>query len=234
MDTNKIPQVIFEDNHILALNKPSGMLAQGDDTENDPIAHWAKQYLKEKYNKPGNVFAGVVHRLDRPTSGLMLLAKTSKALSRLNEMIKNRLIQKSYLALVAHKPPKDNDTLTHHLSRISNKNITRATFLPNADSKKAVLHYELIQHQAPYFLLQIQPETGRQHQIRVQLATIGCPIVGDVKYGFKQPNPDLSICLHAHSLHFIHPVKNEPLQLFANLPENRYWKPFTNAIKNKF
>lgn len=226
------PTIIYEDNHILALNKPSGILAQGDITQDDPIAHWAKQYLKEKYNKPGNVFAGVVHRLDRPTSGIMLLAKTSKALTRLNEMLKQRLIEKQYLALVFRKPQQDEDTLTHYLSRLENKNITKASAKSGTDAKKAILHYRLLQHIKPHYLLLIHPETGRQHQIRVQLSTIGSPIVGDVKYGYKIPNTDQSICLHAYSLRFNHPVKNIPITLFAEVPDNNYWKPFSKTIKD--
>jgi 23S rRNA pseudouridine1911/1915/1917 synthase len=219
-------EILFEDNHIIAVNKPAGTLSQGDITGDDPVGEWVKQYIKEKYKKPGDVYLGLVHRLDRPTSGILLFARTSKALERLNEMLKNKKIEKTYWALVGKKPPKEADKLKHYLTRVENKNITRASAKEVTGSKEAVLDYKLISNVDGYFLLEVKPKTGRQHQIRVQLAAIGCPIVGDVKYGYKDPNEDLSICLHARMLQFIHPVKQEPVTIVANIPNANLWKRF--------
>jgi 23S rRNA pseudouridine1911/1915/1917 synthase len=219
-------EILFEDNHIIAVNKPAGTLSQGDITGDDPVGEWVKQYIKEKYKKPGDVYLGLVHRLDRPTSGILMFARTSKALERLNEMLKNKNIEKTYWAIVGKKPPKDSDKLKHFLTRVENKNITKASTKEVAGSKEAILDYKLISNVDGYFLLEVKPKTGRQHQIRVQLAAIGCPIVGDVKYGYKDPNEDLSICLHARMLQFIHPVKKESVFITANIPNVNLWKRF--------
>lgn len=222
-------EILFEDNHIIAVNKPSGYLSQGDITGDDPIGEEVKQYIKEKYQKPGAVFLGLVHRLDRPTTGILMFAKTSKALERLNSMLKHKKIEKTYWAIVAKKPTQEAGTLKHYLSRIENKNITKASLIKVPESKEAVLDYKVLLGIDGYFLLEIKPKTGRQHQIRVQLAAIGCPIVGDVKYGYKEANTDLSICLLAKKLEFIHPVKQEPVSIEAPLPNLTLWQKFKKA-----
>jgi 23S rRNA pseudouridine1911/1915/1917 synthase len=199
-------QVIFEDNHLLAVNKPSGMLSQGDRTKDAPISELAKQYIKEKYKKPGEVYLGLPHRIDRPTSGLLLLAKTSKALARLNKMFQDKEIQKTYWAVVKNRPEKDEDTLVHFLVRNSERNKSTAHKKEIEGSKRAELSYKVKLSLDNYHLLEIYPKTGRHHQIRSQLAAIGSPIKGDIKYGFDRTNSDASIHLHARSIAFIHPV----------------------------
>jgi 23S rRNA pseudouridine1911/1915/1917 synthase len=224
-------EILFEDNHIIAVNKPAGKLSQGDITGDDPIGDWVKQYIKEKYKKPGAVYLGLVHRLDRPTSGILMFARTSKALERLNEMLKNKKIEKTYWAIVAKRPAQESGTLKHFLTRVENKNITRATIKETTGSKEAVLDYKVLLNIDGYFLLEVKPKTGRQHQIRVQLAAIGCPIVGDLKYGYKEANEDLSICLLAKRLHFQHPVKQEPITIEAPLPKSGLWPRFNQKRK---
>lgn len=219
-------EILFEDNHIIAVNKPSGCLSQGDITGDDPIGEEVKLYIKEKYQKPGAVFLGLVHRLDRPTAGILMFAKTSKALERLNSMLKNKSIQKTYWAIVAKKPLQEAGMLKHYLTRLENKNITKASVKDVVGSKEAVLEYKVLLNIDGYFLLEVKPKTGRQHQIRVQLAAMGCPIVGDIKYGYKDANADLSICLLAKKLEFIHPVKQEPVLIEAPLPKSGLWQKF--------
>jgi len=220
-------EVLYEDNHIIAVNKPSGSLSQGDITGDDPLGEEVKQYIKDKYNKPGAVFLGLVHRLDRPTSGILLFARTSKALERLNNMLKNREIQKTYLAIVEKKPPHENDKLKHYLTRMENKNITRASLKNSDGAKEATLEYKLLKVVKGFYLLEVKPYTGRQHQIRVQLAAIGCPIVGDVKYGYPTPNADLSICLHAQRLQLVHPVSKIEINIHAPQPKAGVWAKFS-------
>ncbi|HZW63820.1 MAG TPA: RNA pseudouridine synthase [Flavobacteriaceae bacterium] len=217
-------EVLYEDNHIIIVNKRPGDLVQGDKTGDKPLSEVVKEFLKIKYEKPGNVYLGVVHRLDRPTSGIVVFAKTSKVLPRLNTLFAKREAKKTYWALVKNSPPKPQDTLIHWLKKNPKNN--KSTVYPNevSDSKKAILHYKIIAQLDTYFLLSVTLETGRHHQIRAQLAAMGCPIKGDLKYGFERSNPDGSISLHARALEFIHPVRKELISLVANPPEDNLWK----------
>ncbi len=218
--------VLFEDNHLIAINKQSGMLVQGDETGDEPLSETVKKFIKEKYGKPGAVFLGVVHRIDRPVSGVVVFARTSKSLERMNALFKNRETKKTYWALVGNKPAKAEDTLVHWLVKDEKKNKTTAYKREHPEGSRSELSYKIMGNQAGHYLLEINPITGRPHQIRVQLASMGCPIVGDLKYGFKEPNPDASICLHARELSFVHPVKNEPITITAPLPKNELWNRF--------
>lgn len=219
-------KVIYEDNHIIVVSKTASEIIQGDKTGDTPLSELVKHYLKEKYNKPGNVFIGVTHRLDRPVSGLVVFAKTSKALARLNEMFKNGDVHKTYWAIVKNCPQETEATLEHYLVRNEKQNKSYAYDREKPGAKKAILHYKLIGHSENYFLLEVDLKTGRHHQIRCQLAKIGCPIKGDLKYGFPRSNPDGSICLHARRVSFIHPVSKELIELEAPLPEGNLWKGF--------
>ena len=216
-------QVIHEDNHIIVINKRVGDIVQGDKTGDKPLSESVKEYIKDKYNKPGEVFLGVVHRLDRPTSGIIVFARTSKALTRLNELFKNRETQKTYWAVVKNKPPKDHDKLVHFLKRNEKNNTSKAHLKEVPDSKVASLDYTIIKELNNYFALEINLHTGRHHQIRAQLASIGCPIKGDLKYGFDRSNPDGGIHLHARKLVFTHPVSKEQLTLIAPTPTETIW-----------
>ncbi|OBQ56610.1 RluA family pseudouridine synthase [Tamlana sp. s12] len=217
-------QVLYEDNHIIVVNKRAGDIVQGDKTGDKPLSDVVKEYIKDKYNKPGNVYLGTVHRLDRPTTGLVIFAKTSKVLPRLNKLFISKDIQKTYWAVVKNQPPKTAETLTHWLVKNPKNNKSKAHNKEVTGSKKAVLHYKVIKKLDHYFLLEINLETGRHHQIRSQLATIGCAIKGDLKYGFDRSNKDASIHLHAKHIEFIHPVKKEPITIDAPLPEDVIWK----------
>jgi 23S rRNA pseudouridine1911/1915/1917 synthase len=220
-------KVLFEDNHIIVINKESGEIVQGDKTGDAPLSDIVKAYLKEKYNKPGNVFLGVVHRLDRPVSGVVLFAKTSKALPRLNKLFaEHEKVKKTYWAIVANKPPQVSGTLTHWLTRNEKTNTAKAYDREVPHSKKAVLDYQLIAASERYFLLEIQLHTGRHHQIRCQLAKIGCPIKGDLKYSAPRSNPDGSISLHARKLELEHPVTHELLSITAPVPQDALWRAF--------
>ncbi|MEE4197589.1 MAG: RluA family pseudouridine synthase [Bacteroidales bacterium] len=223
-------EVLYEDNHIIALNKRVSDIVQGDKTGDEPLSEKVKSYLKKKYNKPGNVFLGVTHRLDRPVSGVVLFAKTSKALARLNEMFKQKEIVKTYWAIVKNKPPGLSQTLTHFLIKNQQKNKSFAHNTPVKDAKKASLTYQLIAEADHYFLLEVQLHTGRHHQIRSQLAKIGCPIKGDLKYGFPRSNPDGGISLHARKIEFIHPVKKEPVEIVAPTPDDSLWDYFCTIV----
>ena len=220
-------QVLHEDNHIIVINKRVGDLVQGDKTGDKPLSEIVKEYIKEKYNKPGEVFLGVVHRLDRPTTGIVVFAKTSKALTRLNELFSKRETQKTYWAVVKNKPPKNEDTLVHYLKRNEKSNSSKAHLKEVPESKRASLDYKIIKELNNYFALEINLHTGRHHQIRSQLSAIGCPIKGDLKYGFDRSNPDGGIHLHAQKLAFIHPVCKEELVLLAPTPNEVIW----NSIK---
>jgi 23S rRNA pseudouridine1911/1915/1917 synthase len=221
-DKNNL-QVLHEDNHIIVVNKRVGDIVQGDKTGDQPLSDVVKEYLKEKYLKPGEVYLGVVHRLDRPTTGIVVFAKTSKALTRLNEMFKNRDTQKTYWAVVKNSPEKSADTLQHYLKRNSQNNTSKAYIKEVPESKLARLDYNVIFKLNHYSVLEINLHTGRHHQIRAQLAAIDCPIKGDLKYGFNRSNPDGGIHLHARKLAFVHPVSKELLQLEAPLPDEPTW-----------
>lgn len=218
--------VIYEDNHLIVVNKASSEIVQGDKTGDTPLSETVKQYIKVKYNKPGNVFLGVTHRLDRPVSGLVLFARTSKALTRLNEMFKNKDIKKTYWAIVKNEPPTQSGTLQNWLVRNEKQNKSYAYDREVKDSKKAILDYKVIGRSDRYFLLEINLHTGRHHQIRCQLAKMGCPIKGDLKYGAQRSNPDGSICLHARRIELIHPVSKEHLCFEAPVPDSLLWKSF--------
>ena len=218
--------VVYEDNHIVVVNKTSSEIVQGDKTGDTPLSEMVKQYLKEKYNKPGNVFIGVTHRLDRPVSGLVVFAKTSKALPRLNEMFRNGEVKKTYWAIVKECPKETEGELVHYLVRNEKQNKSYAYEKEVKNSKKAVLHYKLIGHSQNYYLLEVDLKTGRHHQIRCQLAKMGCPIKGDLKYGSPRSNPDGSICLHARTVQFVHPVSKEMIRLTAPVPEGNLWNGF--------
>lgn len=222
--------VLYEDNHLIAVNKSSSEIVQGDKTGDQPLSETIKLYIKEKYNKPGEVFLGVVHRLDRPVSGVVLFAKTSKALTRLNEMFRTHEIKKTYWAIVKEKPAQAEARLEHYLTRNEKQNKSMAYDRPRADAKLAALSYRLIAQSNTYYLLEVQLETGRHHQIRCQLAKMGCPIKGDLKYGFSRSNPNGGISLHARSVEFIHPVSKIELNIVAPVPENdSLWKTFQQS-----
>ncbi|WP_346989684.1 RluA family pseudouridine synthase [Bacteroides caccae] len=218
--------VVYEDNHIIVVNKTASEIVQADKTGDTPLSETVKQYLKEKYQKPGNVFLGVTHRLDRPVSGLVIFAKTSKALTRLNEMFRAGEVKKTYWAVVKNAPKESEGELVHFLVRNEKQNKSYAYDKEVPNSKKAVLDYRLIGRSENYYLLEVDLKTGRHHQIRCQLAKMGCPIKGDLKYGSPRSNPDGSICLHARRVRFVHPVSKELIELKALLPEGNLWKGF--------
>ncbi len=217
-------QILHEDNHIIVINKRVGDIVQGDKTGDKPLSDIVKEYIKDKYNKPGDVFLGVVHRLDRPTTGIVVFARTSKALERLNKMFSERETQKTYWAVVKNKPPKTEDKLVHFLKRNEKNNTSKAHSKEVPESKIASLDYQIIKELNNYFVLEINLHTGRHHQIRAQLQAIGCPIKGDLKYGFDRSNPDGGIHLHARKLAFVHPVSKENIEIIAPTPSDSIWK----------
>jgi 23S rRNA pseudouridine1911/1915/1917 synthase len=216
-------QILHEDNHIIVINKRIGDIVQGDKTGDKPLSEIVKEFIKEKYNKPGEVFLGVVHRLDRPTTGIVVFSKTSKALERLNKMFSERETNKTYWAVVKNKPPKTEDNLIHFLKRNEKNNTSKAHLKEVPESKKASLDYKIIKELNNYFALEINLHTGRHHQIRAQLQAIGCPIKGDLKYGFDRSNPDGGIHLHARKLAFTHPVSKEQIEIIAPTPSDAIW-----------
>lgn len=216
-------QVLFEDNHIIIVNKRVGDIVQGDKSGDDPLSEIVKKYIAIKYDKPGAVFLGVVHRLDRPTSGIVVFARTSKALTRLNKLFSERKAKKIYWAVVKNNPPKEKDRLSHYLLRNSKQNKSYAHKKEVPNSKLATLNYQMIKKLDRYYLLEIDLETGRHHQIRSQLTSIGCPIKGDLKYGFNRSNKNGGIHLHARKLQFVHPVKKEEILIEAPLPKDPIW-----------
>ena len=223
-------EVIYEDNHIIAVNKTCKEIVQGDKTGDTPLSETLKLWLKEKYCKPGNVFLGVTHRLDRPVSGVVVFAKTSKALSRMNEMFREGDVKKSYWAIVKNCPQQEEDELIHWLVRNEKQNKSFAYDREKPGAKKAILHYKVVSKSDNYFLLEIDLKTGRHHQIRSQLAKIGCPIKGDLKYGYPRSNPDGGICLHARSVSFIHPVSKELVEIKADVPIDTLWQVLTKDL----
>lgn len=226
-------QILYEDNHIIAVSKTCHEIVQGDKTGDTPLSDIVKAYIKEKYQKPGEVFLGVTHRLDRPTTGVVLFARTSKALSRLNEMFKSHeKIKKTYWAIVQSPPPTPQGRLENYLWRNEKQNKSFVVKPDTKDAKRAVLSYETIAQSNRYTLLEINLETGRHHQIRCQLAAIGCPIKGDLKYGAKRSNPDGGISLHARKIEFIHPVSKMPIEITAPVPVDKLWLTLENSIKS--
>ncbi|MDP3313346.1 RluA family pseudouridine synthase [Lutibacter sp.] len=215
--------ILFEDNHFLIINKQSGDIIQGDKTGDTPLSEIVKTYIKEKYNKPGAVFLGVVHRLDRPTTGVVVFARTSKSLERFNKMLREKKVDKTYWAVVKNKPNKEEDTLVGYLKKNPKNNKSTSYSTEIEGSKKSILHYKLLKSLENYHLLEVDLETGRHHQIRCQLAAIGSPIKGDLKYGFDRSNKDASIHLHARKIEFIHPVTNEKIALIAPTPDDIIW-----------
>ncbi|MBW7867898.1 MAG: RluA family pseudouridine synthase [Brumimicrobium sp.] len=218
--------VIYEDNHLIAVNKAVGDIVQGDKTGDTPLPEEIKSWLAEKYNKPGNVFCGVIHRLDRPTSGIVIFSKTSKALSRMNALFKTNGVQKTYWAIVEEKPPNKSGTLRNYLVKNEKQNKSYVTDASKKDAKEAILDYRLIAESDNYYLLEIALHTGRHHQIRAQLAHIGCHIKGDLKYGAKRANKDGGISLHARKVVFEHPIKKEIISITAKVPNEPLWKWF--------
>lgn len=222
---------LYEDNHLLIVNKPAGLLVQGDETGDETLADLAKEYIKVKYEKPGAVFLGVVHRIDRPVSGVVVLARTSKGLERMNALFRDRKIEKTYWAITSNKPPLTQDTLVHWIKKNRKTNRVTATSKKGSDSQRAELNYQLLGRIGNYYLLKVNPLTGRPHQIRVQLAKIGCPILWDVKYGSQEKSRDGSIHLHARSIQFEHPVKKEPLRVTAAVPKEQIWQLFKDITE---
>ena len=215
-------EVLYEDNHLIAINKKSGDIVQGDKTGDAPLSDFVKKYIKKKYNKAGEVFLGTIHRLDRPTSGIVLYARTSKALTRMNKQFREQQVQKTYWAVVDNTPPNNRGTLDNYLQKNQKKN--KSYVSKNKEGKHAVLDYILLKKLNNFYHLEIKPKTGRHHQIRVQLAHIGCIIKGDLKYGSKRSNKDASIHLLAQKLEFIHPVKKEPITIIAPAPKDSVWE----------
>jgi 23S rRNA pseudouridine1911/1915/1917 synthase len=224
-DKNNL-QILHEDNHIIVINKRVGDIVQGDKTGDKPLSEVVKEYIKVKYNKPGEVFLGVIHRLDRPTTGIVIFARTSKALTRMNELFSNRETQKTYWAIVKNKPQNSEDKLVHYLKRNEKNNTSKAHINEVPESKIASLDYKIIASLQNYYALEINLHTGRHHQIRAQLSAIGSPIKGDLKYGFDRSNPDGGIHLHARKLVFTHPVTKENIEIIAPTPNDVIW----NAI----
>lgn len=224
-------QVLYEDNHIIAVSKTCNEIVQGDKTGDEPLSETVKAYIKTKYNKPGEVFLGVTHRLDRPTSGVVLFARTSKALTRLNEMFKSHeQIRKTYWAIVEHAPKDPEGKLVHYLIRNEKLNKSFIASSKSESAKQAILSYRTLAQGERYTLLEINLETGRHHQIRCQLAAIGCVIKGDLKYGAKRSNPDGGICLHARKVEFVHPVSQQDISIVAPVPDDNLWHALTNNL----
>lgn len=223
-------EVLFEDNHLIAVNKKSGDITQADKTKDEPLGEKVKSYLKEKYNKPGNVYCGIIHRLDRPTSGLVLMARTSKALPRMNEQFKTREVKKIYWAIVENAPSEKSGNLVNYLKKNEKQNKSYVTQETTEGAKRAELNYKLLKSSDRYHLIEIELKSGRHHQIRVQLSKIGCIIKGDLKYGAKRSNKDASISLHARKLDFTHPVSKEPISITAPVPKDPLWEFFEKAI----
>jgi len=222
--------VIYEDNHIIAINKKPGVLVQGDITKDEPLVESVRDYIRIKYNKTGNVFCGLVHRLDRPVSGAVIFAKTSKALTRMNKLFTDKEIQKTYWAIVQNRPPHEEETLNCYIIKNAEKNKSYVYNYEKKNSKQSSLTYRLMWGSKNYFMLEIDLHTGRHHQIRAQLSSIGCPIRGDLKYGYARSNKDGGIDLHSRSIEFIHPVKQEKIKIIAPPPEENLWREITQSM----
>jgi 23S rRNA pseudouridine1911/1915/1917 synthase len=222
--------ILYEDNHLIAVNKRAGDIVQVDETGDESLDEKVKNYIARKYNKPNGAFLGVVHRLDRPVSGVILFAKTSKALERINKMFKAREMHKTYYAIVRKRPQPEAGTLVHYLIKNPQKNVTKAHDKEVQGSQRSELNYKLVGERDGYFVIEVDPITGRPHQIRVQLSTLGCPIVGDNKYGYPRGSLRKSICLHARRLQFMHPVKNEPVLIVAPVPHDGFWEKYEDLI----
>ena len=226
MKTPVSDRILYEDNHLIVINKEASEIVQGDKTGDKPLSEEVKSFLKKEYNKPGNVFTGVIHRIDRPVSGAVIFAKTSKGLSRMNELVKNRGLKKTYWAIVQNQPKEAEAIINSYLWRDQKKNKSFTVKKSKPGAKEAVLSYKLIGESQKYFLLDIDLKTGRHHQIRAQLASIGCPIKGDLKYGAPRSNPDGSISLHARKIDFLHPIKKEEISVTAPVPQDELWRFF--------
>jgi 23S rRNA pseudouridine1911/1915/1917 synthase len=223
--------ILYEDNHLIAINKRAGDIVQVDETGDESLDEKVKKYIAKKYNKPNGAFLGVVHRLDRPVSGVILFAKTSKALDRVNQLFKSREMSKTYYAVVRKRPEPAEGNLVHWLIKNPQKNVTKAHDHEVPGSLRSELNYKLVAELEGYYLIEVNPITGRPHQIRVQLATLGCPIVGDNKYGYPRGSLKKSICLHARRLRFIHPIKKEPVEIIAPLPKDGFWEKFEGLME---
>lgn len=224
-------RILYEDNHLIIVNKAAGEIVQGDKTGDEPLVEKLRSFIKERDSKPGNVFMGLVHRLDRPVSGAVVFAKTSKALSRMNELFRSGDVHKTYWAITGKRPPKDADTLTAYITTTEKNNKSYCTPAPRPGAKEARLAYELIAASERYFLLQVRLFTGRKHQIRVQLSSIGCPVKGDLKYGAPRSNPDGSISLHARRVQFIHPVSGKEINVVAPVPDDKLWQALYQQVE---
>lgn len=222
--------ILFEDNHLIAVNKRGGDIVQVDDTGDESLDEKVKKYIAKKYNKPNGAFLGVVHRLDRPVSGVILFARTSKSLDRVNKLFKSRQMHKTYLAVVRNRPVPESGNLVHWLVKNPQKNVTKAHDQEVPGSLRSELNYKLIAELGGYYLIEVDPITGRPHQIRVQLSTLDCPIVGDNKYGYPRGSLKKTIALHARRLQFVHPVKNEPVDILAPLPHDGFWEKFEHLL----
>lgn len=231
--SEKALDILYEDNHIIAVNKQVSDIVQGDKTGDKPLTEYVKEYIKEKYNKPGDVFLGLPHRLDRPTSGVVIFARTSKALTRLNKMFQEKDLKKTYWAIVSEEPNEPKGSLVHFLTRNTKQNKSYAFEEEKPQSKKAILLYEQVAQSDKYTLLEIELKTGRHHQIRSQLSYIGLPIKGDLKYGAKRSNPDKGISLHSRQLQLMHPIKKEMINIIAPVPNESLWQFFEKAMDKK-
>jgi 23S rRNA pseudouridine1911/1915/1917 synthase len=233
MTLQKPLNILYEDNHLIVINKHAGDIVQSDKTGDKPLVDKVKDYIKEKYNKPGDVFLGIPHRIDRPTTGIVIFCRNSRSLERINQMFKDKAVKKTYWAIVKEKPPADELKLVHYLKRNEQQNKSYASVEEKPGSQHAVLHYKVIAQSDRYYLLEIDLQTGRHHQIRAQLSKIGSPIKGDLKYGFDRSNEDASISLHARKVEFIHPSRKEPIEIVAPVPDDKLWKHFEEKVTEK-